>query len=545
MTTTVFSASKVITMNPSLPEATHIAVKDGRILAVGNAQTISELAGNLGTIRHDDRFANHIIMPGMVEGHCHAHEGALWKYLYLGFYDRRDPEGMVWAGIQNTSSLQERLKKAAQTLPAGEPIIAWGFDPIFFHDEIIDRHTLDAAVGDRPVVIVHLSFHAMTINSAAIEGAGLGAHTNIEGVMLDESGQPSGSIKEMAAMHAVHASLGVNLFDMVSKPETLRRFGQAASLAGVTTATDLFNPLTDEGIQSLQTVTQEENFPIRLVPAMSTLGRPIEEGVERLASVGNLNNDRLYFGLAKVMSDGSMPAFTCRLKWPYYHNGTGNGAWNASPEELRRIVHAYHQAGAHLQIHTNGDEAVEVMLDILQEALEMWPRFDHRHTLHHCQITNQAQMRRAKALGVCMNLLTNHIYFWGDEHAETLLGWERSQRLNPAASVLRHGIPLAIHSDAPVTPLGPLFTAYVACTRKTASGKVLGPYERISVEQALEAITIGAAYTLRLDHLIGSLEIGKFADMAVLDQDPLSADPEDLRDIKVIATVLGGRVHAA
>lgn len=543
MTVTVFSAKKIITMNPSLPEASHIAVRDGRILGVGNAESMADLARHQGEMRHDDRFADRVIMPGMVEGHSHAHEGALWQYLYLGFYPRKDPHGQVWAGIQDVAAMQARLRDAAARLPAGEPIIAWGFDPIFFQGETIDRHALDAAVSDRPVVIVHLSFHAMTVNSAMIERAGLNHHTDIEGILLDDEGRPTGSIQEMAAMHAVHESLGVSMFDIVSKPDTLRRFGKAARLAGVTTATDLFNPLTDEGIASLVTVTGEEDFPIRIVPAMSTLGRPIDEGIERLAACREKNNPRLHFGLAKVMTDGSMPAFTCRMKWPYYHNGMPNGAWNASPEELRRIVQAYHQAGVHLQIHTNGDEAVELMLDTLQEALEMWPRLDHRHTLHHCQIADQAQMRRAKALGLCMNLLTNHLYYWGDAHAATVLGWERAQRLNPAASVLRHGIPLAIHSDAPVTPLGPLFTAHVACTRRTASGQLLGPFERISVPQALEAVTLGAAYTLKLDHLVGSLEMGKYADMAVLDRDPLAGDSEQLADVEVVATVLGGRVH--
>ncbi|MBF7054870.1 amidohydrolase [Halomonas sp. KAO] len=545
MTTTVFSARKIITMNPSLPEATHIAVCDGRILAVGNAESMAELARHQGDMQHDDRFADRVIMPGMVEGHSHAHEGALWQYLYLGYYPRRDPEGTLWQGIQDTAAMQARLRAAADAMPAGEPIIAWGFDPIFFGDQVVDRHALDTAVSDRPVVIVHLSFHAMTVNSAMIERAGLDRHTHIEGVLLDDQGNPTGSIKEMAAMHAIHESLGINVFDIVSQPDTLRRFGRAATQAGVTTATDLFNPLTDEGIQALETVTQEDDFPLRLVPAMSTLGRPIDEGIERLAACCEKSNPRLHFGLAKVMSDGSMPAFTCRMKWPHYHNGMPNGAWNASPEELRRVIQAYHQAGVHLQIHTNGDEAVELILDCLQEALELWPRLDHRHTLHHCQVADQAQMRRAKALGVCMNLLTNHLYYWGDVHADTVLGWERAQRLNPAASVLRHGIPLAIHSDAPVTPLGPLFTAHVACTRKTASGQLLGPFERIDVPQALEAVTLGAAYTLKLDHLVGSLEMGKYADMAVLDRDPLAGDGEALAEVGVVATMLGGRVHEA
>ncbi len=539
MTITVFNARKIITMNPSLPEATHIAVRDGRILAVGDACSMAVL----GPSHQDTRFADKVIMPGMVEGHSHALEGALWKYLYLGFYPRQDPDGATWEGIRTIEAMQQRLREAAEHQAPDQPIVAWGFDPIFFRERQVDRHALDAAVADRPVVILHTSCHAMTVNSVMLELAGLDRHAGIEGIVLDKQGRPTGSIKEMAAMHAIHESLGVDLFDSVSQPEGLRRFAEKARRVGVTTATDLYNPLTDDGIRAMQEVTAADDYPLRLVPAMTTLGRPIDEGIERLRACRDKGNDKLYFGLAKVMTDGAMTAYTARLKWPYYHNGMPNGAWNASPEELKHIVLAYHQAGCHLHIHANGDEALEVMLDAVQEALELWPRPDHRHTLQHCQLADQAQMRRAAKLDVCFNLLMNHLYYWGDIHLEMILGFERCQRLNPSASVARHGIPLAIHSDAPVTPLAPLFTAYVATVRKTASGQLLGPHERISVARALEAITLGAAYTLKLDHLIGSLEMGKFADMAVLDEDPLSCDPEHLPNIRVAATVLGGRVH--
>jgi predicted amidohydrolase YtcJ len=141
-------------------------------------------------------------------------------------------------------------------------------------------------------------------------------------------------------------------------------------------------------------------------------------------------------------------------------------------------------------------------------------------------------------------MFANHLYYWGDIHRRHTLGYERSRRLEPLASARRLGIVTAIHSDAPVTPLGPLFTAWCAVMRETASGEVLGKEERVSVAQALEMITLGAAYTLRLDHLVGSLEIGKFADMVVLDQDPLAIDPAQLRTVRVLATVLGGEVHA-
>ena len=537
----VYEARKIITMNPSQPEASHIAVKEGRILAVGDLSAMQAL----GEIRVDRRFADRCLMPGFVEGHSHALEGTMWEYPYLGYFPRRDPEGRHWAGAQSLAAVQALLGEQAARLPPGRPLIAWGFDPVYFEGARLDRRLLDEAVSDRPLVILHASLHVMTVNSAMLELAGLHRHAGIEGIMVGDDGRPNGELQEMAAMHAIFETLGMNLFETVGSPTTLWRYGRVARNAGVTTITDLYNPLTDEGIAALQDVTADEDYPVRLVPAMAALAWSVEEGIERLQGCLEQGNDKLHFGPVKLMTDGSIQGYTARLKWPHYHDGQANGIWNAPPETLREMVEAYHQAGLQLHIHTNGDEAVELMLEALEGALTFWPKRDHRHTLQHCQVIDHAQLRRASAQGLCLNMFANHLYYWGDIHRQRTLGHERCQRLEPLASARRLGIPTAIHSDAPVTPLGPLFTAWCAVMRQTATGQVLGERERLSVAEALEMITLGAAYTLRLDHLVGSLEIGKFADMVALDRDPLASAPEDLKEARVVATVLGGRVHDA
>ncbi|WP_010486640.1 amidohydrolase [Pseudomonas sp. S9] len=540
MSITVYAAKRILTMNPSQPEATHIAVRDGRVLSVGPLAIMAEL----GEYRLDQRFAENIILPGFVEGHSHALEGAMWRYLYLGYFDRVDPDAVNWPGANSIAAMQQRLREGAALLPVGEPLVAWGFDPVYFEGERLDRLTLDAAVSDRPVIVMHASLHVMTVNTQMLEQSNLDQHAGIEGIMLDADGQPNGELQEMAAMHAVFETLGLNLFEAVSAPSTLQRYGKVARNAGVTTITDLYNPLTDEGIAALQEVTAAEDFPVRLVPAMSALAWTPEQGVERLQRCMELNSDKLHFGLVKMMTDGSIQGYTARMKWPYYHDGHANGIWNAPPEALRKMVQVYHQAGLQLHIHTNGDEAVELMLDAVEEALDIWPRSDPRHTLQHCQVIDHAHLRRTAKLGLCLNMFANHIYYWGDIHRRRTLGFERSRRLEPLASARRLGIPTAVHSDAPVTPLGPLFTAWCAVMRESASGDVLGEHERVTVAEALEMITLGAAYTLRLDHQVGSLEVGKFADMVVLDQDPLEVEPAQLRHIAVLATVLGGKVNA-
>jgi predicted amidohydrolase YtcJ len=153
--------------------------------------------------------------------------------------------------------------------------------------------------------------------------------------------------------------------------------------------------------------------------------------------------------------------------------------------------------------------------------------------------------RRMAALGLCANLFANHVWYWGDQHRAMTMGPDRAERLDACGSALAAGVALAIHSDAPVTPLGPLFTAWCAVNRLTPSGRVLGPSERIGVAEALRAITLGAAWTLKLDHEVGSIECGKRADFCVLEDDPLAVDPKALKDLPVWGTVLSGRVFEA
>jgi predicted amidohydrolase YtcJ len=201
--------------------------------------------------------------------------------------------------------------------------------------------------------------------------------------------------------------------------------------------------------------------------------------------------------------------------------------------------------GVQIHCHTNGDEATELVLDTLEAALRAHPSPDHRYTLQHCQLANAAQFRRMKALGMCVNLFPNHHYYWGDQHYALTVGPERAERMNACATALATGVPLAIHSDAPVTPLGPLFTAWCAVNRRTSSGRTLGDKEKISVADALRTITLGAAYTFKLDGEVGSIEVGKRADFAVLDDDPETIGADKLKDARVWGTVSNGRVFEA
>jgi predicted amidohydrolase YtcJ len=541
MNTTVFSARKIITMNPMRPEATHVAVRDGRVLAVGDLARMREW----GAFELDERFAGQVLMPGLVEGHSHLMAGGLWQFPFVGFHARTAPDGKVWSGCRNFDEVVQRLARIESAMgDPKQPLVAWGFDPIFLGSERMTVAHLDRVSTTRPVVVLHASQHLMNVNSTALALAGVTRDTDIEGVVKDARGEPSGELQEFAAMFPITRLIG-NIFRVTGTSEAgLRMFGQIAQLAGVTTATDLVNDLAADNVELLQRITAEDDYPVRIVPAYLSLdgSMPRQSGAERVRQRITGNTGKLRFGAVKIVVDGSIQGFTARLRWPGYFNGHENGIWIGSPAELKASIEFFHAEGLQLHIHTNGDEATELALDAVEAALARHPRPDHRHTLQHCQMADAAQFRRMARLGMCVNLFANHIYYWGDAHHALTMGPDRAERMDACATALSAGVPLAIHSDAPITPLGPLFTAWCAVNRLTSSGRVLGAAERIPVADALRAITLGAAFTLRLDDRIGSIEVGKLADLCVLDDDPLAVAPEALKDVRIAGTVLGGRV---
>ncbi len=538
--TTIFAARKIVTMNPSQPFATHVAVRDGRIVLAGSAEAMKSLPD----AALDERFADKVLLPGFVEGHAHVMEGTLWAFPYVGAYDRRAPDGRLVQGLGDTAAVVTRLAEAAAaTAGSDKPVYAWGFDPLQIGDQTLTRHDLDKVSTERPVLVHLASLHITIVNSRALELAGFDAGTNIPGVPKLADGTPSGALQGLAARMRLFRVLGFNPMTGSLDRATVHAFAAAATLQGVTTITDLHNELSDATVAVYR--DHADALAVRLVPAMASAAHPPEEGVAKIARLQALNGERLHFGLVKIVVDGSIQGFTARLRWPGYHDGSENGLWYVAPDDLERIVTCYHRAGIQLHIHTNGDEATDAALDAIEAAQHAHPWPDHRHTLQHCQMASAAQFRRMKVLGVCANLFANHLYFWGDAHYERTMGPERAARLDAAGTAERLGVPYAIHSDAPVTPLGPLFTAWCAVNRQTAAGRVLGPEERLDVAQALRAVTIGAAFTLRMDDCVGSIEAGKFADFAVLEDDPLAVAPEALKDIVVWGTVCGGRVHQA
>lgn len=536
----VFKAKKIITMDPNIPEATHVAVRDGRILAVGGA----DCAAQWGDVVHDSSLGHAILMPGLIEGHAHMMAGAMWEYAYAGYHDRIDPKGKLWKGMHDNEAVISGLATYAEGLDAGAPLIGWGLDPIFLSStERLNRAHLDSISTDRPIAIMFSNFHLMCVNSKALEMAGFDRETNAEGVLKDANGDPTGELQEMAAMFPVMRELGIDFRSLSQSPKSIKTYGDVARLAGVTTITDLFSSMEDDDLATMLAITGADDFPLRIVPVMGAMGATPGDIAARAVELRKKSTDKLRLGAVKLMTDGSIQGWTARVKWPGYVGGQENGLWNTPPAEIYALCEAMQAAGVQMHIHVNGDEASEVSIAAIEAAARAHPWSGARHVLQHCQMMGPDQYRRCADMGICTNIFSNHLWYFGDQHAALTIGDNRAERMNAARSALDAGVHIALHSDAPVTPLGPLFTAWCAVNRQTMSGRVLGKEQCISVKEALYAITLGAAYTLKLDSEIGSIETGKIADFAVLGDDPTAVDPVALKDVPVLGTVSGGRVH--
>jgi predicted amidohydrolase YtcJ len=386
----------------------------------------------------------------------------------------------------------------------------------------------------------------MTANSVALERAGLAEGGpevgGVEGIVRGADGLPNGELQEFAAMGPVMQVAGIDFADLTNSAEAVRAYGKVARLCGVTTVADLLSDLHEGEVDMLLNVTGAAQFPVRYVPMMNAMVGEPEDEARRAVALRGRSTGKLRLGAAKLFTDGSIQSFTAKVKAPGYFAGEDQGIWNMDPEHFRAAMITLHRAGVQTHIHTNGDAASEFATDVIEEAMRLAPGADHRHTLEHVQLADRAQFKRMRNLGICVNLFANHLYYFGDVHWGRTVGPDRASRMDACADALEiFGGDFAIHSDAPVTPMAPLFTAWCAVNRLSESGRRLGKAQRIPVVDALRCITLGAAYVLKMDGEIGSIQTGKRADFCLLDDDPLAMPPESLKDIPVAGTVLGGQ----
>ncbi len=531
---TIYSNGTLLTLEAALPHAEALATRGDRILAVGSREQIEALAG--GDTRRVD-LAGHTLAPGFVDAHSHL--------LLAGRvgYSQADLRPPPMGAISDLLSLQQELARFASQLPPDAWLVGVGYDDTLLRElRHPTRADLDAVASDRPVVILHVSYHVAVANSVALSLAGIDASTPDPAggaIQRDaETGEPNGVLEEGAAIGLLLArmpkdSLRVQL-------AALARATRLYASQGVTTAQEGLADLA--ALELLLQADEASALGIRVIALPSLeLARAM---AAKQVRVGLGPHARLGLGAAKLIADGSIQTYTAQLSAPYHTPPGGDASYRGypslAPAELDAEVGELYAGGFQVAIHANGDAAIDAALHAIEAAQLAQPRADDRPVLIHAQMARPDQLDAMRRLHVIPSFFVLHTYYWGDRHRDVFLGPERAARISPTKSAQARGLRFTLHADTPVTPMEPLRMLWAAVNRRTTSGAELGPEERISPEQALRAITLDAAYQYSREHEIGSLAAGKLADLVILSEDPLRVAPERIAEIRVLRTVVGG-----
>jgi predicted amidohydrolase YtcJ len=523
----IYVNATVITMDASSRTVEAVAVKGDKISAVGSNTDIRRAAGSSTRVLD---LKGKVLLPGFVDAHSHFPGNGVDALYVVNLGS--PPVGP----INSIDDLVAALKKKAANTPKGEWIRGSGYDQTLLKEgRHPTRADLDRASTDHPIYISHASGHLGVANSFALKIAEVTKNTPQPpgGVIQKDpkTGEPNGVFEESGGMVARHAPR----YTPEQMREAIKWAVKDYAEHGVTTAT-----LAGGGINDgLKAASRDGVLPLRVVAMLAW--NP------KLPKAALIGNEMLKTGLTvgEDVHDGSIQGYTGYLTKPYYVPYHGDAAYRGYPRETREQLIAYvkeaNRLGYQLAIHANGDEAIEDVIVAYREALRDTPRQDTRFRIEHAQMTREDQLDEMKELGISPSFFVSHTYYWGDQHRDIFMGPERAARMSPLRSAIRRGIRFSIHLDTPVTPMSPLQAVWSAVNRLSRSGKVIGPDQRITPLEALRAVTIDAAWQEHDEKLKGSIEAGKFADLIVLAENPLTVNPVHIKDIQVLETIVGGK----
>ena len=533
----ILTNGRIITVDPqdSITEA--IAVRGGRILAVGSTSEIRSFAGP-DTQVIDLQGKN--VTPGLIDSHAH-----------LPPFGSRELLWVKLQGIQSKEKILESIAARAEKMEPGGFINAWGLES---HDlTFMNRRDLDEVTTKHPVLVVHTTGQWGFANSAALKLGGVDRSTvSPPGSRVEkgETGEPTGLLVHYPALYLVR-----RVMPSPSERQMKRVIGHAAGLysqEGVTSVQDNFFMVT--GMSSAESsrfyfdLAASGQLPVRLKiwPYLPTLA-DTQDAVSELFGNGKPNPESPFYELGEMKraDPASFERVWGGLKIAIDGSGPTAG-WSRNPHslmlhppaELRQMVDIIHRAGQQVSVHATGDQAVGTMLDVFEAAQNAHPRPDPRHRIEHAILPANPAFRCIRKAGIIVSTHPQFIFAWGDQW----MGMRRSEFI-PVRSFMENQVQLAFGADPPAFPLWqPQFALWQAVARVTRRGDRFSTGESISIQQALRIQTMGSAFAAFQERDLGSLEKGKMADMVVWDRDFLTVPTEQIRDAKALITIVAGKI---
>jgi predicted amidohydrolase YtcJ len=518
----IVTGGNVLTMDADNPVAEAIAIVGDQIIAVGSASDVMNLKGPKTTVV-DAR--GHTVTPGFIDAHSHP---------LLA-----EAAGSVNVSFRRIDQVKEALRKQAEKTPPEHWVRGYMYDDTKFEDERpLNLEDLDDAVPNRPVWVHHRGGHTAVVNSKAFEIAGVTMDTPdpVGGKLYREGGEFTGKVAEPAAFDLFMPHGTWPVLDRAARQHEAMIMSLAMAASGLTSTTDSWGNLA--GFTAYQDARAAGDLHLR-VSFMPQGSGPMFQGMKAAGIQSGFGDNMVRVGAVKYAADGSASERTMSMSTPYNGRPDDYGILTMTQEE---IYDAVDDAVAHnfrVGIHANGDVAIDMALNAYERSLKNHSGSNPRHRLEHCSLVNEDLLRRIKKAGVIPAPFYTYAYYHGNKWGE--YGEEKMESMFAHRSFLDHGIPVAPASDFTPGPYEPMMALQSMVTRKDVRGRVWGPSQRITVTEAMRICTMHGAYASFEEDIKGSLTVGKLADYVILENDPHDVDPDDIVNIKVLRTVLGGR----
>ena len=515
---------RIYTVDDTRPVAEAFAVKHDRFVAVGSTSDINNLVTRNTEVLD---VGGKTVTPGFIDAHSHPAYGGIYELTQVNL------------DLRSIVEIQAALRERAANTPPGEWVVGFKYDDTKVREgRRLTRRDLDEAVPNHPVQVTHRGGHTSWYNSKAFELAGITA---------DTPDPPGGHIyRDGDELNGLVAELARRPLQRLIPSNTTREQRQAGvklitemmSAAGLTSITDAG---TSSGYATAyQDAYEAGELRCRLYMMMSS--GPAYEGISSAGFRTGMGNEWLRVGGVKYYADGSASERTMRMSTPYVGRPDDYGILTMTQEEVHEAVEEAHRRRWQVGIHANGDVAIDMVLKAYERVQANWPRPDPRHRLEHCSLVNPDLLRRIKAVGAIPTPFYTYAHYHGNKWVE--YGAEKMRWMFAHRSFLDYGIPVASGSDYVPGPYEPLMALQSMVTRKDFQGRVWGPNQRISIDEALRVCTVNAAHASFEENIKGSITAGKLADFVVLAEDPHGVDPDRIKEIQVVRTVVGGQtVH--